>query len=296
MNKNRYSVAVLILIALTVFGCGQFASEKQTEVSNDQVEENQAEEAIEGGESTIELSSEGEPDATEKESGPIGTKSFTVKFAKGRTSGGYSNSIKADAVHTFVIGVASGQTMSVKLTSAKSNAIFDVYDPAGNKINEGTEGDIGFEDQVDSDGNYKIKVSSNKGSADYKISFNVTGDMDSEEVGDDDPDDGPSGGRNVTVRFPKGKSSASYSNSVVRGDRDKYTLGAASAQTMTVSISSVESNAVFQIRGPRGYLPGAGEGDDATRWTGELPATGNYVIIVGGTRGNASYNISFSVK
>jgi hypothetical protein len=36
--------------------------------------------------------------------------------------------------------------------------------------------------------------------------------------------------------------------------------------------------------------------DDATTWEGELPANGDYVIAVGGTRGNASYSLEVSVK
>jgi hypothetical protein len=100
------------------------------------------------------------------------------------------------------------------------------------------------------------------------------------------------------IRFAKGKSSATVSGAVVRGDRDRYFLGARQGQTMTVSITSLEDNAVFQIYldGEQETLDGAGEGDDATSWTGELPADSNYVIVVGGTRGNASYSLKVSIK
>lgn len=99
------------------------------------------------------------------------------------------------------------------------------------------------------------------------------------------------------VRFAKGKHSAIVSNSVVRGDRDTYILGAGAGQTMTVKITSLEDNAVFQIETPDGeYLDGAGETDDAMEFTGELPAKGDYKIIVGGTRGNASYNLTVSIQ
>jgi hypothetical protein len=85
---------------------------------------------------------------------------------------------------------------------------------------------------------------------------------------------------------------------VIRGDRDRYYVGAKKGQTMTVSIKSEEDNAVFEIylAGEQESLPGAGDGDDAMKWSGELPADSEYVIVVGGTRGNASYTLTISVK
>lgn len=99
------------------------------------------------------------------------------------------------------------------------------------------------------------------------------------------------------VKFAKGKSSITLSNSVIRGDRDTYILGAKAGQRMTVRITALENNAAFEIEGPGGgYLEGAGEGDDATRITVSLPASGDYRIIVGGTRGNASYRLTVSIR
>jgi hypothetical protein len=66
---------------------------------------------------------------------------------------------------------------------------------------------------------------------------------------------------------------------------------------MSVRISSLEDNAVFQIYEPGGKqsLPGAGERDDAQQWSGELPTSGDYTIIVGGTRGNATYTLKVTI-
>ena len=100
------------------------------------------------------------------------------------------------------------------------------------------------------------------------------------------------------IRFAKGKTSATLKGAVVRGDRDRYMLNARKGQAMTVNVTSLENNAVFQIYlpGEQESHPGAGTGDDATSWTGELPANSDYVIVVGGTRGNASYTLKVSVK
>ena len=100
------------------------------------------------------------------------------------------------------------------------------------------------------------------------------------------------------VKFSKGKSAATYAGAVIRGDRDEYVANARAGQKLSVSISSIEKNAVFQIQGPRDgeCLSNACETDDQTIWTGRLPDNGNYTIIVGGTRGNASYRLGIALR
>jgi hypothetical protein len=100
------------------------------------------------------------------------------------------------------------------------------------------------------------------------------------------------------VRFARGTSATTIRGAVIRGERDRYLVGAKAGQTMTVKITSLEKNAVFQIylAGEQESLPGAGEMDDATRWSGRLPADSQYVIVVGGTRGNAPYTLTISIK
>lgn len=100
------------------------------------------------------------------------------------------------------------------------------------------------------------------------------------------------------VRFPRGSTSTNVVGTVVRGDRDRYIVGARAGQKLVVSIASLDNNAVFQIYLPGGKraLSGAGEMDDATRWNGQLPDSGNYVIVVGGARGNAEYDLAIDIK
>jgi len=99
------------------------------------------------------------------------------------------------------------------------------------------------------------------------------------------------------VKFAKGKSSATVSGAVLRGDLDTYIVGAKSGQMMYTKITSLENNAVFSIKGPDGeYLQDVGEEDDRMDATSDLPYDGDYKIIVGGTRGNASYKLTVSIK
>ena len=112
------------------------------------------------------------------------------------------------------------------------------------------------------------------------------------------------------VSFAKGTNSTLIEESVIRGESDQYFLTGKAGQKMEVSISAVEQNAVFAIYQPgfkagkdadgileiKGVaLKGAGEGEDATAWKGLLPSSGKYLILVGGTRGNATYKLKITI-
>lgn len=98
--------------------------------------------------------------------------------------------------------------------------------------------------------------------------------------------------RTYRIRFQPGASGATVESAVVRGTRDTFLLAARRSQRMNVSITSLEKNAVFDIKDPNGKILK----QEVTNWSGVLPATGDYQIVVGGTRGNASYRLRVSVR
>lgn len=111
------------------------------------------------------------------------------------------------------------------------------------------------------------------------------------------------------IRFAPGTSSAELSGGVERGGRAIYALGARAGQTMQLRVTAVDRNAAVQIWLPgaalpvedpmgeiRGEtLPGAGEGQDATGWSGRLPRSGTYLVVIGPTRGGASFTLRVSI-
>jgi hypothetical protein len=98
--------------------------------------------------------------------------------------------------------------------------------------------------------------------------------------------------RTMRIRFARGRSTKVIEDAVVRATRDRYLLRARAGQTLIVRITSLEDNAVFDI-----YAPGRRTlAQETTDWTGELPRSGDYVISVGGTRGNASYRLEVTVR
>jgi hypothetical protein len=215
-------------------------------------------------------------------------KSITVKFSKGKTSGTYRDSVSSGNKHVYSFGVAQDQDISVRISSSDNGAYFKVFDPSGEPVR--LSGDATrFSESAPESGNYRIEVRTSTKGSEYTVRFAAS-------ALPADDEDTATGGSTVTVRFAKGRSSATYSGAVIRGERDIYVLGANGGQQMSVSITSEEDNAVFQIEGPGGYLRGAEPGSDRTSWSGQLPANGKYRVIVGGTRGNATYSVTMSIR
>jgi len=113
------------------------------------------------------------------------------------------------------------------------------------------------------------------------------------------------------IFFATGSSSGTVGGRVVRGARDLYSVKATAGQTLTVTITAPDDNAVFQLYEPGTTigrdsdgllefhgesLHGAAAGEDATRWSGRLPKSGTYLIVVGGTRGNARYSMDVKIE
>jgi hypothetical protein len=107
------------------------------------------------------------------------------------------------------------------------------------------------------------------------------------------PVTGAQQGKTKRVQFPKGRTSVVLKGAAIRGTQDKYILHAGAGQTMILHITSTEDNAVFDVVPPSSDQSLA---EEATDWTGELPTTGDYTIVVGGTRGNATYTLEVTIR
>jgi hypothetical protein len=98
--------------------------------------------------------------------------------------------------------------------------------------------------------------------------------------------------RQQRIQFKRGASSAEVKGGIVRGEVKIYLINANRGQTMNVEIQSVEGNAVFKVIDPNTNPLAEGQ----KSWSGELPQRGDYQIVVGSERGNASYTLSVSIE
>ena len=104
--------------------------------------------------------------------------------------------------------------------------------------------------------------------------------------------------RDFELAFDSGsRISTVQSNSVVRGDRDRYYFTAGAGQRISIAISSLEDNAAFQLLYDQGgswtAVPEMALGGNVRVFYGVLPDSdsGRYRIDVGGVRGNAAYDL-----
>ncbi len=93
------------------------------------------------------------------------------------------------------------------------------------------------------------------------------------------------------IRFETGSSSGSAESAVVLGQRNLHTFEATADQAASISITSLEDNAVFDLVTPEGQAIVVGAESTSLR----LPSSGDYTILVGGTRGNASYTLTLTI-
>ncbi|MBD2124027.1 hypothetical protein [Trichocoleus sp. FACHB-262] len=94
------------------------------------------------------------------------------------------------------------------------------------------------------------------------------------------------------VQFEADRNSTVVNHAVIRGERDLYLLKAQGGQQMKIVLTSTEQNATFDVVSPSGYILTTG----AQSETVPLPHTGDYQVIVGSTRGNATYELQITIQ
>ena len=112
---------------------------------------------------------------------------------------------------------------------------------------------------------------------------------------DDDRELLPANNANIhekPVQFDDGAFGTTLAGAVIRGDRDLYVLQAKADQELILNIASWEDNAVFDVLAPDETLIV----DEARDAAVPLPETGSYKVVVGGTRGNATYTLNILIR
>jgi hypothetical protein len=113
------------------------------------------------------------------------------------------------------------------------------------------------------------------------------------------------------VRFPIGASQTQITGGIARGEMACWTIGGRRGQRMIVRQADAKrSNIVLQIyRSPWSVahsadgltihgqaLPGAAEGEDTKSWTGVLPETGSYLLVLGTSWGGGPYRVHIRIR
>ena len=95
------------------------------------------------------------------------------------------------------------------------------------------------------------------------------------------------------LQFKPGTSSATVTGKVSIALPDTYLVGARAGQVMTVKLTAVRKAVRFLVMSPTTRNLVA---DNAREWSGTLPETGDYYIIVDSDERNSTYSMIVSIK
>ncbi len=95
------------------------------------------------------------------------------------------------------------------------------------------------------------------------------------------------------LQFKRGASSATVQGKVSIALPDTYLVGARAGQVMTVQLTSPHQSVRFMVMSPTTRNLVA---DNARKWTGTLPETGDYQILIDADERNRTYSMTVSIK
>jgi len=238
--------------------------------------------------------------ATEAAPQPSAINPVRVQFAAGSSSWSISTNIQGGGSSAFVLGALKGQTMTVTLSTTPTNSgTFYIRTAGGVIIQPKAYSMWAF--QLPSSQDYVVGVDNpSQQTIQYTLSISIPPAVSPSSSGTSPtaaatvmPKSGPV---NQSIRFDSGPLSLTLNGAVISGERDRYNLSMSKGEMLDVIITSTEANAVFTIIGPDGNaLPGTEEGKDINNWAVQAPSDGSYSIVVGSTRGNATYKLQVKV-
>ncbi|MGH1488186.1 MAG: hypothetical protein ACRBK7_02130 [Acidimicrobiales bacterium] len=211
---------------------------------------------------------------------------FEIKFRPGAVSSEVDSATIPGQVDIYEIEVNADQIMTITLQSANPDAVATLYRP------DGTTQPGAFIDSTVAPtqaGSYWICVTSGSSGADYQLSTSVIDDRTPTKI--DKPWCGDQVNDRGEIRFLPDRYAAEVENAVVRGERDLYRIGANEGQQIDLLLTSLESNAVFDLWSPSGEILI----DEVSDFRLPLPESGTYEICVGSTRGNATYTLAVDI-
>jgi LysM repeat protein len=103
-------------------------------------------------------------------------------------------------------------------------------------------------------------------------------------------------GTAIRINFPPGGTSASLTGTVTFPNRVCYVLRALAGQEMTVEVMSSRTAANFMLTSLANGQPLKRLENESRRWTGTLPANGDYQICIAIAAGSIPYGLYVSVS
>ena len=93
------------------------------------------------------------------------------------------------------------------------------------------------------------------------------------------------------IKFARGRTTAVIKDTVRLCTSHEYTLRARSGQTMSIHLATGKRTS-FTLQSPSGTIEDA---DGVKDWSGELPETGDYTVVIG-TDATAAYTLEVTIR
>jgi hypothetical protein len=221
---------------------------------------------------------------------PVASSPVRVQFAPGSSSWSISTNLQAGGSSAYILGAAKGQIMTVTVSTTPANS-GTLYIRTADGIILQQRAYPEWTMQLPASQDYVVGVDNpTQQTIQYFLTISIP-------PGGNAGLPAKSGPVNQTIRYDAGPLSLTINGAVINGQRDRYNLSLMKGEMLDVIITSTEANAVFSIIGPDGNaLPGTEEGKDTNNWAVPAPSDGTYSIVVGSTRGNATYSLVVNVK
>lgn len=207
-----------------------------------------------------------------------------IRFPAGSTSATINDQISGTTFDGYLLEARAGQRMQIAITSPTGNAYLTVVSPSGTPLARAQNGVQNFDQTLPETGDYQLTISAPAGTPVINYSLFVS-------VTDTQP-----GGITQRIRFASGATSAQVSGRIDGLSMDTYLLEARAGQFMQVFVTSPTSEAYLTVVSPGGS-PLARAQAGAQSFSGTLPETGDYRLVVSSPSGTAhtTYTLTVSV-
>jgi len=202
-----------------------------------------------------------------------------IQFAPGATEAEATGQLPANGIATYTVSAQAGQNMQLSLSSNSSSARVAVLTPTGVPIppQRGNPEGTYWQGNLPATGNYVIQVLAGNAAPTANYSLNVT--------------------IPVRIVFAPGAISAQEQGTTSNGRIVTYLLKANGGQTMTVNLNAPPDSAGITIYGLDDGQPLIRSQSGATSFSGQLPATQDYVIqVVPFGNGQVNYTLDVTVQ
>ncbi len=217
-----------------------------------------------------------------------------IQFQPGTMGGTTRGDLPAKGNQRFVLRASAGQQMTINLTTETEGADSYLYVwGADGTVFTSTAPSKEWSGLLPATQDYFIElVSASDQPLSYQLTITIPPAPTPQAVPTKEKVEGPKIAHDQIIRFENGPLDFSIDGAVLSGERDRYTLNAAAQETLDVTVTSLESNAVFTVTGPDGTSV---SGAEETKWSETLTKDGTYTVLVGPNRGNAAYTLKITV-